>query len=632
VALAIDRDAATAARQRDEPVRSSTYRPDIDGLRAVAVLAVVAFHAFPERLPGGYAGVDVFFVISGFLISSIILRDLEAGTFSVANFYGRRVRRIFAALIVVLAATLVIGSFVLFPHEYRQLGRHVLGGAGFVSNLLLWSEAGYFDEAAEAKPLLHLWSLGIEEQFYILWPVLLAWSSRARVRLLPVSLLLFAASFVLNVVTTGRDPEAAFYSPATRLWELMAGSVLACLVVRGQLPARGAAMRSIAGAALIVAALTLLDPGSAFPGWWALLPVAGTALVISGDRDGWCNRLLSARALVWMGLISFPLYLWHWPLLSFLRIASESATPTRELRVAAVVVSVLLASLTYWFVERPVRTGGHRRLKVWTLSAGMACIAVAGLAASRSVGPRGDLPAEVERLAAFRYDYRTAYRSGACFIGAVEDARAFGACGGDGQLVLWGDSHAAHLYPGVRAFAPDAAQYTKAGCPPLVNADVGSLHCRAVNDAIVARIRRDVPARVVLAGAWHVHDWRRLTATIAVLREAGVGRIDLVGPFPEWPHGLPRTVMTVIRRERAGIPERLRSGWDPRIEGLDERMRTFAAESRVGYVSPFSVLCDARGCLTRLGGDAAPLVAWDASHLTDDASRLVAAALTASIE
>ena len=447
MALAIDRDAATAARQRDEPVRSSTYRPDIDGLRAVAVLAVVAFHAFPERLPGGYAGVDVFFVISGFLISSIILRDLEAGTFSVANFYGRRVRRIFAALIVVLAATLVIGSFVLFPHEYRQLGRHVLGGAGFVSNLLLWSEAGYFDEAAEAKPLLHLWSLGIEEQFYILWPVLLAWSSRARVRLLPVSLLLFAASFVLNVVTTGRDPEAAFYSPGTRLWELMAGSVLACLVVRGQLPARGAAVRSIAGAALIVAALTLLDPGSAFPGWWALLPVAGTTLVISGDRAGWCNRLLSARALVWMGLISFPLYLWHWPLLSFLRIASESATPTRELRVAAVVVSVLLASLTYWFVERPVRTGGHRRLKVWTLSAGLACIAVAGLAASRSVGPRGDLPAEVERLAAFQYDYRTAYRSGACFIGAVQDARAFGACGGDGQLVLWGDSHAAALPP-----------------------------------------------------------------------------------------------------------------------------------------------------------------------------------------
>ena len=203
------------------------YRPDIDGLRAIAVLSVVGFHAAPGRIPAGFIGVDIFFVISGYLITSIILKGLEAGTFNFAEFYGRRVKRIFPALLIVLLASLAIGYFILLDDQFKELGKHIAGGAGFVSNLVLWGESGYFDNAADFKPLLHLWSLGIEEQFYIVWPFLLWLAWKQRFNYLPVLLVIAFASFALNIYTVSSDPVAAFYSPLTRFWELLVGSILA---------------------------------------------------------------------------------------------------------------------------------------------------------------------------------------------------------------------------------------------------------------------------------------------------------------------------------------------------------------------------------------------------------------------
>jgi len=197
------------------------YRPDIDGLRALAVLAVVLFHAFPSLLPGGFIGVDIFFIISGFLIGSIIMGEMEQQRFSFARFYGRRVKRIFPALALVMASCLVAGWFVLFADEFKMLGRHLVAGAGFISNLLLWSEVGYFDTAADTKPLLHLWSLGIEEQFYIFWPILLMLAQRWRQRAWLWALVLGGLSFLLNVALVQRYPSATFYSPASRVWELL---------------------------------------------------------------------------------------------------------------------------------------------------------------------------------------------------------------------------------------------------------------------------------------------------------------------------------------------------------------------------------------------------------------------------
>src|SRR5580658_2009853 len=332
----------------DRPKTASQldYRPDIDGLRAIAVLAVIGFHAFPAWIRGGFVGVDVFFVISGYLISTILLTGMERGSFRFTRFYIRRIRRIFPALIVVLLACMVAGWLVLFSFEYKALGKHVAGSAAFVSNFVLWNEAGYFDKAAATKPLLHIWSLGIEEQFYIVWPLLLYLVWKRKAATLALLLLLFTFSFTFNVLSS--DSAADFYSPLTRFWELMAGAVLAYLslhwenldkIIRKlprpvpQIIGSGAALESITrnitaviGVFLIVATVFTVDETKKFPGWWALLPVVGTYLMIASGPHAWINnKLLATRGLVAIGLISYPLYLWHWPLLSFIRIVNGTA-------------------------------------------------------------------------------------------------------------------------------------------------------------------------------------------------------------------------------------------------------------------------------------------------------------------
>jgi peptidoglycan/LPS O-acetylase OafA/YrhL len=340
----------------EENVIHPKYRPDIDGLRALAILSVVGFHAF--GVIGGFAGVDIFFVISGYLISTIIFEGIEDKRFSFVDFYARRIRRIFLALALVLIAVLVGGYFLFVDDEYMEIGRHTAAGAGFVSNLVLWSESGYFKTESELKPLLHLWSLGIEEQFYIFWPLIIwmCWSSR--LRLLAVTTLLLAASFIFNAYQINIDSVGTFYSPLTRFWELLIGSSLAALTFqdakRRTIFARHENLLSFLGGVLIILSLFILDKTKPFPGWWAVLPTVGAALVIFCSQKAFFNRLLSSRVLVWFGLISFPLYLWHWPLLGFLRVLGGDRPSTSQ-RIIAVLIAIVLAWLTYRFIERPIR-------------------------------------------------------------------------------------------------------------------------------------------------------------------------------------------------------------------------------------------------------------------------------------
>ena len=369
------------------------YRPDIDGLRAIAVLAVLIYHAFPAALPGGFVGVDIFFVISGYLISRHILEELATRSFSIRTFYARRVRRIFPALALVLLACLLFGWLSLTPGEYERLGRHVFAGALFLANFLSWREAGYFDTAADIKPLLHLWSLGIEEQFYIVWPLLLALLWRVRRWLGWGMAGLIGLSLVWSLYTVRHDPVADFYSPLTRFWELAIGAVLAWLAKqqRAQALQPYATGMSWLGLALLAAALLLIDSGDAFPGAWALLPTLGAALLIQAGPAALPNqKLLAWRPMVWVGLISYPLYLWHWPLLTFARIL-EGATPTVTVRWALLALSFVLAWLTWRFVERPVRTRPRSRVLIWALCLAMAAVGVAGFVVKSAHGYRDRL-------------------------------------------------------------------------------------------------------------------------------------------------------------------------------------------------------------------------------------------------
>ncbi|WP_168213006.1 MULTISPECIES: acyltransferase family protein [unclassified Bradyrhizobium] len=362
------------------PHATDYYRPDIDGLRAFAVVSVVLYHAFPKVVSGGYVGVDVFFVISGFLISKILFAEITEHRFSFTAFYERRIRRIFPALAVCLAAVLAYGFVALTPDELAQLGKHVFLGAGFLSNMVLWSESGYFDGAATYKPLLHLWSLGIEEQFYILWPALLWLAFRLKPKVGRLLAVLFLASFIINVALSITEISADFYLPVSRFWELLAGAGLAW---RGQLvlSPNVRSWISFAGLAAIVTSAALFTAEMRFPGWLALLPVAGAAAVILAGPEATVNRLVfSNRAVVFVGLISYPLYLWHWPLISYANIIRLGKPPTPLMALGLVATSFLLAWATYRFIEYPVRFGRHRHRRTLIVAACVAALGACGLA------------------------------------------------------------------------------------------------------------------------------------------------------------------------------------------------------------------------------------------------------------
>jgi peptidoglycan/LPS O-acetylase OafA/YrhL len=440
------------------------YRADIDGLRAVAVAAVVFFHAFPSLLPGGFIGVDIFFVISGFLISTILLENLRLDRFSFPDFYGRRARRIFPALFIVLAACLALGWVVLVPEEYALLGKHLAGGAGFLSNLLLWQESGYFDTAGETKPLLHLWSLGIEEQFYIVWPAILWVTHKLRLSKLSVIIVIFAPSFLVNIPLAHVYPVANFYSPLTRIWELLIGAAAAQAMFEGRSANPGffgtisnrlsaTHWTAVAGAALIAIALVRLSPASLFPSWRALLPTVGAALLIVSAPTNWINRnVLSQKPMVWLGLISYPLYLWHWPLLAFGRIIQGEAL-SLEFRCIAVAAAIVLAAGTYAIVERNVLRSPRRLMIAAFSTACMAAIGISGIAIFLDNGapnrPGVIQGAEIQKqLEGTTWKYTA---NDACKARYPSDYRYFCVQIGDGSptMILLGDSFANALVAGL---------------------------------------------------------------------------------------------------------------------------------------------------------------------------------------
>jgi peptidoglycan/LPS O-acetylase OafA/YrhL len=603
------------------------YRADIDGLRAVSILLVVGYHALPWLVPGGFVGVDIFFVISGFLITRIILTQLKAGTFSSMEFYARRIRRIFPALIVVLAVTYLTGWFVLLPDGFSLLGKSTAAGVAFVSNLFQLTQLGYFAPDATENPLLHLWSLGIEEQFYIFWPPLLWVLSGSKRRWFWIAAIA-AASFGVSLMIFFGYKEWSFYSPISRAWELLAGGMVANRYVdhpeyEQQRFAQRDNLLATIGIVAIGGAAIGLNQSSLFPGIWALLPVLGAVLIIVSPNSSVNRILLSNRPMVLIGLISYPLYLWHWPLLSYLAIARHGVPNFLEIWIA-VIAAFVLAGLTFRFVEIPLR---RNRNAVPGLSFGLVTIGVAGMVTAIASGFGFRFPPEIRDIALLPQQNNAGFRD-KCFLEAP-GAEFNSSCIDQGEkplLFLWGDSTAAALYPGLRKAQQTVpfrlAHFAAPACAPILNTGKS---CDAANDIVFGFIKSSHPKIVLLHAMWDENkDLDKLGDTIGQLKALNIPRIVILGPVPVWKRTLPHSLVNAYRLQHA-IADRIATG----VSGPqgDERMQAVSRAAGVEYISARHALCNPEGCLTRVGPTANDVVTTDIVHLSDAGSSFLIEAI-----
>jgi peptidoglycan/LPS O-acetylase OafA/YrhL len=603
----------------------------VDGLRALAVMPVVLFHAGFALFGGGYVGVDVFYVISGYLITGIIKSDVDDDRFSLVHFYERRVRRIIPALMLVIFACLVAGIALFLPFQLAKLGISAINAITFTSNVWFWSQAGYFNGLG-LEPLLHTWSLAVEEQFYLFFPIGIWLLTRLRVPLRPVVVAVFLASLVGAEFLVHRMPSVTFYMLPTRAWELMLGAMLALglapRIARRQLRDGAAAV----GVALILLPVFLYDADTVFPGLSALPPCLGAALVILAGREGGggVTRLIGSRVPVAIGLISYSLYLWHWPVFVF----SRQILLTTQLPVAVALVGILLsfalAWITWRFVEAPFRSRARiSRRRMFMTAAGLMAVVGATAAATTGGLPSRFAPA-ILRLADGKGDIPAPVR--AC----IGTEASLSAChvGSDGRaaFAIWGDSHSAAIGGAVdlaaRARSRSGVLYAFNGCPPAVGAPSPTLpppdqsRCRARDRLVRDRLVADTRVRTVLLIAY----WdnylrlapdtmlRSLTGTIAELRRAGKDVVIVAGvPAPGF--DVPWAAAMSGYYGRPLPVSQARSGVDPRLAGLAAR-----TGARLIDLSPS--FCGFGGCRVVQNGQ---VLFIDGNHVSAYANRSVIA-------
>jgi peptidoglycan/LPS O-acetylase OafA/YrhL len=702
--------------------RDRVVRGDIEGLRALAVISVLVNHAFPNALPGGFVGVDIFFVISGYLIGRHLLQDIQAGRLSILGFYGKRARRIFPALALVLICVWAVGWLPFSATEFSALGRQIVASAFFSNNFQLWSESGYFDVAALDKPLLHLWSLGIEEQFYLIVPALLWLGSVGSAASVRWVARVGALSLLAAITLSNFDFAASFYLLHTRFWELAAGVLLAqtelrlyagrpsadnrlafagnarevqafcaitvfsCIVVLGssehqwhqhalirdgglilaialatlvtlgirrpslqqrllQNAARLAKTSSAVGVVLISASVVALSPTD-WPGAQTLFPVLGTAMIIAATPSTGLNRLLGGRPLVFIGGLSYPLYLWHWPIIVFWRLLNPEARGIET--VVPLMISVALAWLTKTLLEDPVRFGrlglaSFRRPHLGLVVAGLAFAAVLGSIAVATQGVPSRFPPNLQAIAKWsEISPDNSWRSGRCYFAPETPVDFASECTpakrpGVPLVLLWGDSHAAHLYPGLMSVKSthsfDIIQWTAGSCPPSAMAfsNEGAA-CPARRASAWRMLAHLQPDTILLAGAWELYVGKTQTEadilrsvadTIRQLKADGDKEIIVFGPGPTWNASLAIDLFRFMVAKRLNeIPERYGHRFETAWH-LDAAMAAQAQELGVRYVSVLNYFCNKSGCRT-VGDKSIPkpdLLYRDRDHLTATGSK-----------
>ena len=610
------------------------YRPEIDGLRAIAVLAVLFFHS-QLKFPGGYVGVDIFFVISGYLITGLILADLQAGTFSFRDFWERRIRRIVPAATVTVLACLVLGFALMLPTDFEELGRSAVAQVLLVANVFFYYETDYFGGPAESKPLLHFWSLAVEEQFYLFFPfALVALHRWRRGAVLPALGGLALASLALSLVGVAKFPSATFYLLPTRVWELAAGALLAVNGGRLPLPERSRGLIGWGGMALMIAPMFLYDHETPFPGLAAIPPCLGAVLVIwaTGSEAGVLKRVLSWRPSVFIGLISYSLYLWHWPVKVFTHYWFTGLYGPLALRLAVVPVSFALAWLSWRYVETPFRTKRSQFLST-RIFAGAAAAGVATLLAGAVIAGRDGMPArfpeEVERYDA-AYDDRPEIEEADLTIEAAEQGAIPVMARGHRaeSILIWGDSHARVVSPAVKAMCQQIGvtgfRATRSETAPLL--DWSDDDIRRHNSAVFRWIAEHRPTIVVLVARWETvlrdpADEASLAGTVRALESAGV-KVALMRQVPsqrrDIPKSLARAALLGEDPESVGVRVADHAAFTRRSNEIIDRVA--AASPGLRVLDPVPYLSRDGQCFAE--HDGRPLY-YDYQHLTRFGARFV---------
>ena len=584
------------------------YRPDIDGLRAIAVLSVLFFHCQVPGVTGGFVGVDIFFVISGYVITLALLRDIVEGKFSIRQFYERRVRRIFPALILTFAICWALAFVFFLPIDFLDFSRSLIASAASVANIYFWKFSGYFDPSALLRPLLHTWSLSVEEQYYLVMPATM-WLCHKYLgsRFFPVLLIGAVLSFALSVASTAIAPTANFFLLPTRAWELLLG----CLLAVRPIDLKSQAVREcvgLLGLSLIAFAVFTYSSATPFPGVSALAPCLGAFFVICSGTNGSsiASRFLSWRPLVAVGLISYSLYLFHWPLIVFVRYATLRDPTALEIT-GIIAATFALAAFSWKFVEQPFRTRQNGYVKGKLLPRGLAAMAavmVFGYFGVATGGAQWRFPPFPETLDDAQENL---WKTNTCFLTGDYDLRAWNlpectrAAGGPRKILLWGDSFAAHYTPGLAAessaIPAQIIQYTAAGCPPILSYySYARPNCQAFNANALNVIRENKIDTVILSSRWRDLQQRGfagLTDTVNRLKEMGVD-VWVIGQSPEFP----ANISLIDYKNRSAGPGS--QSWPIAVEpGLNEEIREASAGAH--FIDPLKLLCDNRMCPYRDG-------------------------------
>ena len=627
------------------------YRPEIDGLRALAVLPVIFFHAGYELFSGGFVGVDIFFVISGYLITSIIIGQMANDNFSIVKFYERRARRILPALFFVSFISIPFAWLWLSPNDLQNFGKSLIAVSTFSSNILFWMESGYFATDAELIPLLHTWSLAVEEQFYILFPLFLIVAWKLKIRLMIFILLcLFIISLSIAHWGSFNKPSATFYLLPTRGWELLVG-VFAAFYLKNKKQSESNTLNqflSILGLIMICFSIIIFSKTTPFPSLYALIPTIGTALLILFvTQNTLAYKLLTLAPIVNIGLISYSTYLWHQPLLAFAR-HSQAEELANITTISLCILSLIMGYISWKWIEQPFRNKSQisqKKVFIFSLT-GMLALSLVGSIINIKDGFLERYSENDMAIYAFRnYDTEKLWNAGSCFLGTEENSKIFQDKCFTSQTLIWGDSFGAALSPGLRELNNykniGISQLTTSACPSILYQDFpNNRNCKKNNEYVLSIIENYPIKQVFLHNQWSAYNDESISKLVATIEQIllrnSIIEIFVVGGVPEWDPSLPRNL--IKKNILLSDFDRDIYLFNPRVDKIDKKDQLIAKliddnfGKNVKFISVLEELCTNQKCLAVKGDGLLEPFTFDYGHLTLSGSMEVASIIHKNVK